>query len=302
MQHPQQVDLARLFDSYNVDYTTTDRGWLQLTCPFCHDTAQHLGWSGKVFSCYHCGRLDRTDTLAAVLGLSPAQVAHTLRNLRGSTSAPLPRFDDAQRKPARSAPVILPYGAKPLNARHQHYLRQRGFDPAALARDWGLLGTWALGPCPYRIIIPVVQGGRLACWQARDITDKSEKKYLSCPDAEATTPVKSCLYGLDQAVGGHAGRSVVVVEGPTKVWRLGVGAVATFGAMVTDEQVRLLRVFGHVYILLDEDEAGQAGAAALAARVAVLGHPVEVITTGHKDVGDLTPAEAAALMQELLQK
>ena len=48
-------------------------------------------------------------------------------------------------------------------------------------------------------------------------------------------PAKSLLYGED-----HVRGAIIVCEGPTDVWRLGPGAVAVMGLIVTQEQIERL--------------------------------------------------------------
>jgi DNA primase len=184
-----------------------------------------------------------------------------------------------------------------MTDRHREYLKTRRFDPDRLERDWGLLGTGNLGPFAHRIIIPIVQGGKLVCFQGRDISGKAASKYKSCPDDKAVLPIKSCLYGLDKV----RGDSVVVTEGPTKVWRLGSGSVCTFGATVTSQQVKTLTRFRRVFILFDEDEAGADGADKLSRQLAVLGSHCCIVTAGVKDVAELSDREAAELMAGLIK-
>jgi DNA primase len=182
-----------------------------------------------------------------------------------------------------------------MSDRHRNYLKTRNFDPNQLEQDWGLLGTGPVGPFAHRIIIPIIQSGKLVCYQGRDITGKSPMRYKSCPDDKAILPIKSCLYGLDQVTGD----SVVVTEGPTKVWRLGAGSVCTFGATVTDNQVGILKQFKRVFLLFDEDEAGEEGANGLAHRLVVLGTNCMVVSAGIKDAAELSNEDAKELMNSL---
>jgi len=189
----------------------------------------------------------------------------------------------------------MPYGTRPMTDKHRKYLKTRLFDPEQLERDWGLLGTGPVGSFAHRIIIPIVQEGKLICFQGRDITGKASNKYKSCPDDKAILPIKSCLYGIDKARDDY----VVVTEGPTKVWRLGAGSVCTFGVVATDEQVKMLAKFQRRFVLFDEDEAGQEGADKLSWKLAVLGGETIILNTRVKDAAEISDEDAKQIMKEL---
>lgn len=291
----------------NIEYQDAGNGWLQLQCPFCYkgDGKFGLGWSGEHFHCFRCGGLREYETVAALLKIDFQEATRLCRKHRaseGHRDSHLAGPGATQTPRTHAQEVSLPYGTGPMTDRHRKYLRSRGFNPDALERDWGLCGTGPLGTFAHRIIIPIYdRDEKLVCYQGRDITGRSPNKYKSCPDALAATPIKNCIYGLDRVEGD----TVVVTEGATKVWRLGLPAVCTFGAAVADTQVLLLRRFRRVFILFDGNEAGAKGADKLSRRLAPLGaHPV-VITLGPTDPvdpGDLTDADARELMVELVKR
>jgi DNA primase len=159
-----------------------------------------------------------------------------------------------------------------MTERHRKYLKSRSFDPDQLEQDWGLLGTGPLGPFSNRIIIPIYQAGELVCYQGRDITGKSPTRYKSCSDDKAVLPIKSCLYGIDKV----EGEKIIITEGATKVWRIGPPAVATFGAIVTDAQILMLKKFQRRIVLFDGDNTGRERAANLSARLGMFPGKTEV--------------------------
>lgn len=295
----QNLNLIQLLDDHHIEYRGSDSKWISLACPFCYkgDGKFGLGWSGTAFNCFKCGRLGQFEVIAALLDQTLARAAKTLSKYRGHTKT-IPRHLDGVGRNLTTVPtVILPYGTAKMTARHQNYLKTRNFDPNQLEQDWGLLGTGPVGPFAYRIIIPILYKERLVCYQSRDITNKSKMRYKTCPDTEAIQPVKDCLYGIDKVPGD----SIVVTEGVTKVWRLGPGSVATFGALTSDAQVKLLISFKKIFILFDEDRAGQDGAAELAWKISVFGLLPIIITVGIKDVAELSNADARGLMKDLLK-
>ena len=251
-----------------------------------------MGWNGKVFYCWRCGSLPRFETLRKITGKSFHEIRTVMDGLQPTYTL------IKSKKRTVNTSLRMPYGAGELGESHRRYLIERRFDPDKLMMTWGLLGTGQASDLPHHIIIPIEQGGKRVAWQARALRD-SKAKYLSCPDEDAIIPVKECLYGLDKVKGDI----VVVTEGPTKVWRLGPGAVATFGASVTTAQVNLLKQFKQVVVLFDDDPAGQDGARKLAASLAVFGGSVTIVNLkGVKDGADVKQRDATWIMERLLGK
>ena len=295
------LDMVRLLNDHGVEFRESSNGWLQLHCPLCYrgDGKLGLGWSGTVFSCFRCGRLDFIETLAQLLQKTPLECRRTADRYRGDigplSGGDRPVYGDL----GRVSTVKLPYGAGELAGPHLKYLESRDFSPET-AKRWGLLGTGAAGLIPWHIVAPVMEGGRIVCWQARAISEHASTRYKTCPDAEAIIPAKNCLYGMDAA---KRNRAVVVTEGITKVWRLGPGAVATFGATVTSTQVlKLAQGWKQVFILFDYDEAGCDGSRKLARRLAPLGVSVIVLEMEElTDPADMDQKAADRLMKGLIQ-
>ncbi len=295
------TDMALLLSDHGIEYRQAANNWINLACPVCYkgDGKFGLGWNGTGFHCFHCGTLDRLDVLKLLLNTSTTETLATLsRYQRGITAAPL-HSDALQANLGGVSTVKLPYGTAAMTNRHKNYLQARQFDPGRLEAEWGLLGTGPVGPFAHRIIIPIISHltNTICCFQGRDITDKAANKYKSCPDDKAVLPIKSCLYGLDKV----QGNSVIVTEGPTKVWRLGTNSVCSFGATVTTAQMQLLQQFRRVFILFDEDDAGAEGADKLSRELVVLGTHCIIVSAGVRDVAELSDGDAKILMKDLLK-
>ena len=115
----------------------------------------------------------------------------------------------------------------------------------------------------FRLFIPVYFNGQLVTFTTRSYNDKVTPKYLHCPKRTSSLFAKETLYNLDNAKDGTA----IVVEGPIDAWRIGDGAVATFGVIYTQKQIKLLRErFKRVFIMYDADAQEQADATARAVR------------------------------------
>ena len=123
-------------------------------------------------------------------------------------------------------------------------------------------------------------------------------RYKACSEDDEVIHHKHILYGIDYISDGKG----IIVEGITDVWRLGYGAVATFGTSYTQEQVLLIREkFNAVYILYDADSEGRA--VELGWKIDKFGSDavvVETIELQKGDIGEMPQDEAENLKRELL--
>lgn len=106
-----------------------------------------------------------------------------------------------------------------------------------------------------RLAFPMIQQGKMVGMSLRATQYNHNPKWLHQPSSIATSDL---LYNYDSAIGQE---EVVVVEGITDVWayhEIGVVAVCTYGAHVTDEQRRmLLRLGSKLVFSFDGDKAGR---------------------------------------------
>lgn len=192
-----------------------------------------------------------------------------------------------------------------LGAMHIQYLESRGFDAEKLESLWGLMGTKGIGRYPNRIIAPIFLNGTTVSYQGRDVTGKQKLRYKACSLEKEVIHHKNTLYGID-----NCKDSIVVVEGITDVWRLGYGAVCTFGIKYTTSQLRMIASKKRRYIMYDtQDPQARAQGLSLAAQLSLLPGLTEYVELGSthawidpragKDPGNLTQEEADAIMAEL---
>jgi len=246
----------------------------------------------EFYNCWKCGgTADIAGVLQRILRIGFPDV----RALLDQYSSRMSVLRKLNRKVTGVRAVDLP--GEPMEGMYRRYLRRRGFRPADIAERYGVLGGSVVGTWRYRLIIPIVFGGRVVSFQGRDITGRSDIKYKTLEVEKSVVDAKSVLYGLDDVPGDHA----AVVEGVMDAWRLGPGSVATFGVGVTDAQMRLLaRRFHRVSFVFDPEPEAQRQAERYAAGLAALGLTVNVIDTElNHDPGSMSAAEVRDLRREL---
>jgi hypothetical protein len=220
---------------------------------------------------------------------------------------------------SEQGPVTIPSGMFSLwdtvAATAAAYLRDRGFDPIELERQWGVqycvLARNVQPTIFNRIVFPIytlrstLQVDQpfetlLAGWQSRHIgNDVPEDvgKYMTMKGMKKS----HLLYGLPQAVGTEG--PLVIVEGATDVWSLRSNAVAVLGKSVSRIQQQLLvRHFPGrpIVVFFDDGAANESYLAATALRSIRQDFgdcsPVVIATppAGRSDVGECSTEEAWA--------
>lgn len=105
-----------------------------------------------------------------------------------------------------------------------------------------------------RLTIPLYQNGVRIGYSLRRVRSKDVPKWSHQPSSIET---RNILYNYDMVLGSS---EIVVCEGITDVWayhEIGIPAVCTFGAHLTDEQYKMLmRTGADITLSYDGDEAG----------------------------------------------
>lgn len=293
------VDMQALLRGHGVEITVkgkhTTPGWINMRCPFCQDASNHLGWNvgGQYFNCWKCGSHGLDDTLAELLGVGYHEVPTIKSRYAMRPSAAVV---EAEPEVVRPQQIVVP-GAD-LGRRHYDYLRRRDYDPYRLA-CWQLQGTdhLARGHEKLRIFCPIYHDGRVVSWQGRDITGRNELRWYSCPKEKELRDHKHCLGG-EQLVPAD---SVAIVEGFTDAWRLGRGAVCTFGTDYLAEQVFLLKRYRRRFVVLDaeaKDPNARLQADKLCHQLSAFGGETILVELDADDPGALDQEYADYLMEK----
>jgi hypothetical protein len=191
----------------------------------------------------------------------------------------------------------FPKNMTDLEARHRHYLHSRNFNDIEIETKWGIKATGKISDLPWRIIIPITFNNKIVSWQSRDITNLAELKYKSCAKNKEIIHHKNILYGAD-----NAGNKTIIVEGVFDAWRLGYGAVATFGSKVISNQILLLAErFSDVFWLFDPEKKAQENAEENSARLINIGVNSSVIEWkwNANDPAELRPDEVLKIREVL---
>lgn len=283
------MDLLQILSDHDIDHTTEHHhcspGWVQVHCPFCPGKRNfHMGLKldGKGANCWRCGGHEPSRALSTLLKIS----FRDAKRLIGQ--APTVIFRQRKQPIDRPTSLKLPYHEKALPVLHQKYLLSRGFEPDQIEQAYGIVGIGPLGDYKWRIIIPIHKEHQLISYMGRDVVGLEERtRYKNCPGEQQVFPAKSWLYDLDRCEGRER---ILVTEGPTDVWRIGAGAVATMGINWTWEQAALLSGFKTVFICFDPEEQAQEQARKLIEILSLTGVDAENVSlaANEKDPGSLS--------------
>jgi len=277
----------RFFSDYGVGIAPPSdshfmEGWINVRCPFCGDSSYHLGFNthSGFFSCFRCGWHTTQDVVQAYAGLNIHKAKELIKEYDGYVE------NQTKRIKTKATECKLPPHTGELQDYHIRYLKRRGFDPEELQGIWGIKGTDHLSTEPFRVIAPIYFDNELVSYQGRTVDKRATLRYKTCASINEVIDHKNIVYGFDQAKGNP---SCIVVEGIFDAWRLGTGAVATFGIKFKEEQIRLLtKTFSKVFIMYDPEPVAQKQANKLMAELRFRGISSELLDCPADDPAELS--------------
>ena len=241
-------DILSYLQSRNIPYKTSGDnvsvGWVGVQCVYCIDHSNHLGINlqSKAHNCLKCGETGSASKLVQTIDGVDWHKAKTIME-EFSGGLYVPREKHYQQK------TTLPIGAsKKFPQSHLDFLTKRRYTKEVIDQ-YDLYATGPVGVYNHRIIIPVFVNHRMVAFVGRDITGQSDTPYRNSSEQYGTTDVKRTLYNMDNVIGN----TVVIVEGILDAWRMGDGAVCTFGTKFTREQLRLLKGMHRAFVMYDAD-------------------------------------------------
>lgn len=223
-------------------------GWVNVDCPWCSKDSQHfrLGYNSNygTMHCWACGTHSLLDYLLEVTGERFGKCKDIISELDHRVV----------KSKAIKGKLKLPSGIITLQKIHKKYLRRRGYDPKQISSLWNIKG---FGPHPrfsWRLFIPIYYKGEVVSFTTRSLSNKGVR-YLSAKKEEEAKPHRELLYGEDWVRHG-----IIICEGPMDVWKIGPGAVATFGMGFRRAQVEKMSKYSIRVICYDSLPDAQAKA------------------------------------------
>lgn len=277
----ERTPIQHILDRYGVHLRHAGRHELRGRCPLPTHTSRNStnsfsvnvdlnAWACHSASCmYARGGRAGGNVLDLVALMERCSIREAAMRLRDRFGVPLignrPRpLTAAPTEPLEPNPP-LGFVLRGIDSGHS-YLRSRSITPFT-AQTFGIGFYGGPGLLHDRLVIPIRdEKGELVAYAGR-ATDASEPKYRF-PTGFRKSQV---LFNLHRA--RHAGQqSVVIVEGffdTMKIYQAGHrNVVGLMGCAMSDHQADLLaQRFTQAVVMLDGDEAGRQGSAAIARRL-----------------------------------
>lgn len=306
-------NIIDFLEEFGIEFWTSGSknvspGWIGLQCPFpeCDDDTNHLGirLKDKKCNCWKCGPHSLRSVIKELTDLPNDEIKSIIKFL-GAADEDIPPYYH-QQTPSSEVNKIRRKMSLPQESSihfpqlHLDYLRSRGFPPLKTIRKYKLRATRNLGKYKFRIIIPVYMDRKLVNFTSRDVTGEQEEKYRHAPNKDVILHRDHCVYNIDSI---NQNGDAILCEGPLDVMKMGDGAVSFFGVQENVQQIIALKnkKIRNLYIMFDNDKAGNKNANRIAKMFAPLFKKVEVIKlNGVEDPGQLTLEEAATIKHKLL--
>lgn len=306
----EEFDVIEYLEDNDIYYAeegkNVSEGWININCPFCGmDPSTHCGinLTSKLFHCWICGEKGAPPKLIQVLEESTWHEAYLTveKYIKPPDRASYPpQMKSSPVDWNNDIPKLKKLNLMPSEAFSDNwpdlflnYLRGRRFDPEEVIKKYQLRWCY-LGKYKFRIIIPVIMNGVIINFTCRDVTDKNDSKYKTCPNKEAIIPLNKTLYNMDSV-----NEIMIIVEGPTDVWRIGDGVIAIYGSVFSNEQIWLIKSLAPkiVYIMLDS--TAQNEAKKLGNQIVSIINKVEIIELNEGDPCELSDYEVKKFRKEI---
>ena len=296
------LDFELFCRTHNLDYVDSGHhhcheGWMQIHCVFCAGgiSGYHLGFSldGGNFNCWRCGSHSVWDVTSEILNTKRKDlIARAIAEC--STNTPKHRKKTNTQRARRLKDIP---GSGALVGIHKKYLSGRALSARDLSETWGAVGTQHLsGLWSFRVVVPICNlNGEKVAWIGRTIRKTFKPKYKISDDADCLEDPKTFVYGIDKVPGD----SVVIVEGPADVWKLGVGSVALLGIDWKNPQANILRKFKKRFVIFDPGKQAQKRARRLGDWLSLFPGETEIVSGFETDPGGMSKRQAKKVMLEL---
>ena len=284
---------------FSTDGKNVQSGWVAINCPFCDDHSNHMGINPDTggVNCWRCPAKGTVIMVVSKLkGISSHSAISELKKFTHRELSNRERTFNPDRMAEDNQQVKINFEtSKSSDKYHIEYLRGRGFDPDYLTQHYKLQFTGPLeNDYRMRVIVPIYMHRRLVSFTTRDITGRAHIPWLHGKPEHVILSPKECLYNIDSV-----DDTALVLEGASDVWRMGDGAVATFGDKYTPEQVRLLRNVKRAFVLFDTEEAAQENASKLAYDLSAFVSDVHIYELDQGDPGELTDDDVKSIRIEI---
>ena len=244
---------VRILRHLDVTFKPITRNAINVICPFCDDSEAHAGifLDNLRFSCWKCKTKGSFfDLLTELTGITFSDYRQMMADSsfehRGESAlTSINKIISHDIEVERSAEEVVwpPSGSVPISnmandAQVIAYLKFRNVTQQFCEGQDVHIGV--IGRYAGRFIIPVYYKTTIGAYQARDMTDIDEAKYLTKGD------ISYFLYNIDLV---DVAQPVPITEGIFDCWAT-ENATSSFSAALSDEQITLMQQMDPPYWVL----------------------------------------------------
>lgn len=270
----ENFDISLYLDEIGVDYKDSGKNIgadsLGICCPLCGDNNFHLNINvdKKFYNCWKCGDYDKQGRgsifklFYLLEGLDKCSAyekiiryfSFKIIDESESVYESLNKIEERWNK-KRFLPVVETKTKDKVNITgcfkllselnsdflieklFLSYIRNREFSMGELM-EWGAV-AYLSGKFAMRLVFPLYRDGKIVNYCGRDVTGKSDLRYLNCSNDDSIIPMKELLFGMEYLpIKIH---DLILVEGIFDAIRVGKGrAIASMGLVLSDIQKELI--------------------------------------------------------------
>lgn len=222
-------------EKLGIEYKLDNRSQtFQICNPFDDDTGFHMGLNWRL-GVYHCFKTSMKGSLyqffSKMLKLPEEVIEARVRNYYGHDIVQVKKVEDSEIVYHDIPKDWVLVDNKGLYGKmHFRYLMLRQITKEKIERS----RFYYTPKDPTRVIIPYFYNKKLVYWINRDITGKSEKRYLYPPSDEWKNKRADLLYNIDNC----DKKNLVICEGQFN--SIIVDGVAVGGAEISERQLKTM--------------------------------------------------------------
>ena len=277
---------------HHGEHHHTSEGWIQFDCPYCSPGSGNFrcGYNilTRAVNCWSCGALRLIKVIQDMMDIPFHMAVKVIHDL-------------PQREIVRSEETgeyAVPFPIHRFGREHKTYLKNRGFEGLLLVLEelWTVRCTSQFaGQYRWSLFIPVIFRGETVTWITRSINPNAERRYQNAPLRQSSVSIRDVLYGSDLIKD-----TVIIVEGPLDVWKIGPGAVALCGKGMSHARLEFLSKVPNRYVCLDSDPESQNTARKICDDLSVFYGTTTNIVLKAKDPGEADHEELQQLKELLV--
>jgi len=308
------VTVASVLDEHGIKYyrdgTNVAKGWIGVTCPFCSDTTNHMGFNltDHYYSCWKCNAKGRNFlyVVSVMIGVKFSDLLKKYPEIEkqiklGFTGGAIPNFT------IHSLLHKMAYDYLSSDSRKFTHS-----DILSLEKDYKI--SYILeGSYSNRLFIPLIEDGIDVNFLTRSVSG-DEVRYLNANEQQCIKPLSSCIYGIDELMRIDRGDFLFLQEGVFDALKINLSYVDTKCFSIpmlkkilpsefsrNSDLMKISTKFNKVIIMLDYGEISSAYLLYSNLSSIIPNLSIHFLPENIKDIGSLSSQEVVQFINSVKQ-